>query len=76
MFRCASATRSWWRRDLRRYFLSARSTIRHSRRRAMTPDVPLGLQLAIVSGALIGLGLALLVIRLLPDEPEIGRAHV
>ena len=40
----------------------------------MTPDVPLGLQLAVVSGGLIGLGLALLVIRLLPAEPDLADA--
>jgi len=40
----------------------------------MTPDVPLGMQLAIVSGGLIGLGLALLVIRILPAEPDLADA--
>ena len=40
----------------------------------MTPDLPLGMQLALVSGGLIGLGLALLVIRLLPADPDLADA--
>ena len=40
----------------------------------MTPDLPLGMQLAIVSGGLVGLGLALLVIRLLPADPDLADA--
>jgi len=40
----------------------------------MTPDLPLGLQLAILSGGLIGLGVALLVIGFLPAEPDLADA--
>jgi len=40
----------------------------------MTPNLPFGLQLAILAGGLIGLGVALLVIRFLPAEPDLADA--
>jgi hypothetical protein len=40
----------------------------------MTPNLPLGLQVAILAGGLIGLGVALLVIRFLPAEPDLADA--
>jgi hypothetical protein len=40
----------------------------------MIPDVPLGMELAIAAGGLIGLGASLLVTRILPAEPDLADA--
>jgi hypothetical protein len=40
----------------------------------MIPNMPVGLQLAMLGGGLIGLGVAMLVIRFLPAEPDLADA--